>query len=456
MPAGACRIAETAESAGHTVGFLDLMFAPDPVSAVEEHIRFFEPDCVGLSIRNVDNGDFCDPVTYWHNLPDLVFCVRAHSTATVLIGGGAVSVMPGEMLRVTSADLAVMGEGERVVPSLAAALERGGSPRDIPGVGWLADGNVHCNPPAYDCPMDAPVAPDYHRWIDVNRYLRRGATVPVQTKRGCPRRCVYCTYPLLEGRMHRHVPARDVADAVVEFEQKGVRDVEFVDNVFNDPREHAFDVCSELAERGCGVRLHTAEISPLGLDEQLLAAMQAAGFVSMGLTVESASNRVLSGLKKGYRLADVRRAAEAVHACDIPCMWIYLLGGPGETPESVKTTLDFAERNVRPGDTAVFFPGIRIFPGTAIESVARREGQLPEGGVDLAMPVFYLSPEIDGEWLIRTVKRRARHVPAFLAPDSRTASFIPLAYRLAGWLGVGPPLWRYTGAMRRFLAPIGF
>jgi radical SAM superfamily enzyme YgiQ (UPF0313 family) len=455
MPIGACRVAEAAAGAGHEVRVLDLMFTRRPEEALKEHLAGFRPDCVGFSVRNIDNGDLCDPVSYWRDLPDLIGIVRKSVDATVLIGGGAVSVMPRRLLRWTGADCAVVGEGERAIGQLLASLERDEEIGCIAGTAWLKDGHPRLIPSAHDCDMSGPVAPQYHRWIDVRRYVREGAAAPVQTKRGCPRQCVYCTYPLLEGADHRVASPRRVADAVIRLGRDGIGDVEFVDNVFNDPPEHALRICEELVRQGNPVRLHTVDLSPRGLDERLLSLMRRAGFAGFGLTVESACDGVLKALGKGYGAEDVRQAADAVRRQELPCMWMYMLGGPGETQETVLRTLDFAESHCRPGDMAVFFPGIRLFPGTELERIACRDGLLGPDGVDSLEPVFYLSLAVDRDWLVRGVDRRARRVPGFLPPASRTASFLPAVYRVARWLGIDPPLWRYTTRLRRFLAPLG-
>ncbi len=456
MPVGACQMAERASEWGHDVRLIDLMFRGNPRRSLRQHLRDHQPDCVGMSIRNVDNGDMCDPVSYCDDLAALADSVRAAVDGPLIIGGGAVSVMPEEFLRLTDADWAVVGEGEHAFKQCLDAYADRDDPAKLPGVATLRDGGVVVNAPAHDWTLAGPVAPEYSRWVDVGRYYRQGAAAPIQTKRGCPRRCAYCTYPQLEGRSHRTASPRRVADAVERLAGRGAKEVEFVDNVFNDPPEHALAICEELTQRNLQIRLRTADLSPRALDGTLLEAMESAGFTGFGLTAESASQEVLKGLRKDYGVDQLQAAAEAVRGQDMPCMWIYMLGGPGETPQTVRQTLDFAESQLRSCDAAVFFPGIRIFPNTHIETLAREEGLLPDRKTSLLEPQFYLSPEVERDWLIQEVQDRARRVPGFLPPASRTASFLPLIYRLTTWMGLEPPLWQHTSAFRRMLAPFGF
>ena len=453
MPIGACRIAEVAEDSGHRTKLLDLLLARRPMQAVRDSVKEFRPEIVGFSIRNVDNADMCEPVSYWRDLPDLVNCVRDVTQCPVVLGGGAVSVMPEEMLRLTDADYAIVGEGEVAFRRLLEAQAGDSDPSGISGVGRLAGGQFHLEPPVPDCSPDLPVAPDYGKWTDLAAYRSLGAPVPIQTARGCPHRCVYCTYPLLEGRRMRVADPGETAAAIERLSRAGARDFEFVNNVFNNPPEHALELCRAVSRLHAPIRLQTTDLSPPGLDGRLLRTMKKAGFAGFGLTVESAAAPVLKGLQKGFTPDDVHRAAQFVRNQDLPCLWIYLLGGPGETPDTVRTTLDFAEENLRSRDAAAFFPGIRIFPGTDIERIARRDDQMQDG---LLEPAFYISPHVTSEWLLRIVAERARRVPGFIAPEFRESALVPLAERASGWLGLQPPLWQHTARVRRLLSHMSF
>ncbi|MEI8355563.1 MAG: radical SAM protein, partial [Deltaproteobacteria bacterium] len=200
------------------------------------------------------------------------------------------------------------------------------------------------------------------------------SAVPLKTKLGCPFGCVYCTYPVGEGRTYRLCAPGLVQRAVRELARQGVRDIEFVDNVFNSPYEHAMEVCRLLAGSGTGVRLHTMELNPEFTDAPLLDAMEQAGFAGIGITAESADDGVLAALGKNYNSSHLYRAAAAVDGHGIPCVWIFMAGGPGETKDTLLRTLDFARRRVRPSDTVFFNAGVRLYPGTQLEALARREG----------------------------------------------------------------------------------
>jgi len=455
MPIGACIVAHAAERSGHTVRLLDLMFARDATAGVESAVAGFRPDLVGVSVRNIDNNDMRNTVFFLDDLREIVKALRAGSGAPILLGGAALGVMPEEILRLADVSGCVIGDGETIFPLLADRISRGGNFRDLPGVAYLDNGAFRRNPSAVLGDSAACPAPDYHRWLNMAAYRSHMATVPIRTKTGCPFQCVYCTYPGIEGDTYRLKDPGGVADAVARFAATGLRDIEIVDSVFNAPLEHAMNVCAALARVGHRAGLQCLELNPLSLDDSLLAEMERAGFAGMGITLESASDPVLRGLKKGFTTREVHHAAEAVRRHGIPCAWIFLLGGPGETEVTVKETLRFAETQIRPRDVAFFNTGIRIYPGTELESIARRQGVLSKAPGDMLSPVFYVSPEVDGPWMERELKKSMNRHMNFLNMDSLGMSFLPTIHRIGHRLGFRPPLWRHTRSIRRCLRMAG-
>jgi radical SAM superfamily enzyme YgiQ (UPF0313 family) len=455
MPIGACMVAEAAERAGHHVRLLDLMFAPDPAAAVLSELKQSPPDVVGLSLRNIDNNDMRDTRFFIDELVPLVQAVRTAVPAPVVLGGAALSVMPREILQATGVSCAVLGDGEVVFPKLLDRLSQGEPLADLPGVAFRENGSVRKNACAQSGFSDDFLAPRYRRWLDVPRYLRQMATVPVQTKLGCAFQCVYCTYRKIEGSAYRLSDPDRVAAAVADLAKAGLRDIEFVDSVFNAPYEHAMRVCDALARKQHGARLQSLELNPAYFDDALVAAMERAGFVGIGMTVESASDRVLAGLRKGFTAGQVRAAAEVVRRRRLPCIWIFLLGGPGETRETVRETLRFAETAVPQRDVVFFNIGIRIYPGTEIETIARQQGVLDLPADKMLSPVFYVSPDVDGEWMLTEVRKSMSRHMHFINTDSIGFRHLPAIHRALYRAGVRPPLWRYTRYIRRGMRMVG-
>ncbi len=455
MPYGACIVAEAAERAGHGVKLLDLMFKHDSTRAVESALLRRTYDIIGLSIRNIDNNDMQHPAFFLKELKPLVSTIRKFSDAPIVLGGAALGVMPEEILKYSGASYAIIGDGEQTFISLLNAMSSCNPPYRIPGVAWIEDGVCRHIPPLLSLCSGTCTVPDYYRWIDVRAYSSGMTTVPVQTKLGCHFRCVYCTYQKIEGPGYRLASPESVSDTIQRLGADGFRDIEFVDNVFNSPRQHALDICDSLARMRHGTRLQSLELNPLYLDHELMNALEHAGFVGIGITAESASGQVLKGLGKGFSEEAVYQAARVIKSCKLPCLWIFLLGGPGETKRTVEETLRFAATQIRRGDTIFFNAGIRIYPGTELETIARTEGVLSIPRDEMLEPVFYLSQEIELEWVDRRIREFIDTHLNVINSDAISLPLLIKIHRLACRLGIQPPLWRHTRPIRRILRYTG-
>jgi len=455
MPLGACMVAEAASVAGHAVQLLDLMHCRSPLAAVKEALARQPPEVVGISLRNIDNNDMQHPEFYPAELLPLLQAIREWREVPIVLGGAAVSVMPEELLRYTRATCAVTGDGEAVFPALLATISQPSGFAAIPGLCWLEEGHFCRNPAAIDPGNGKLSVPDLPRWLDAKAYQRRMATAPVQSKLGCPYHCIYCTYRKIGGSAYRLLEPVSVAAAVGAMAGMGFRNIEFVDNVFNSPYDHALEICAALTATDHRARLQTFELNPRFIDDRLIAAMERAGFVGTGITVESASSTVLARLKKGYSADEVYQAAEVIQRHGLPCIWIFMLGGPGETEATVAESLRFAETMVRPRDTAFFTMGLRIYPGTELETIARQEGVLTAPPERMLEPVFYLSPHLSRERMLAMVKKAMRRNMRFISGETISLSYLPLVNTLGARLGIEPPLWRYTRFIRRGLRSVG-
>jgi len=450
LPNGLACVASALDAAGHAVRVADLCFARDPVAAARQAAGAFRPDVVGVSVRNIDNSDSIALRHYTPEAAEVLGALRAAAPgATVLAGGAAFGVAPESLFRELGVDYAVAGDGERAAAALVEALAAGRAASAVPGLVHMAGAEVAFNPPGEDADLDALPRPRLHRWLDVRRYQRHGATVPIQTKRGCVYKCVYCTYRNVEGWGYRLRAPELVVDEMEELvREAGVRHFDFVDSTFNSPPGHAIAVCEALVRRRLGARLETMNFTPASASPELLAAMRRAGFTSLGITAESASDPVLARLEKGFTAARVREVAERVERAGIRTLWIFLVGGPGETEATLEETLAFAAERLGRGDAVYLTVGLRIYPGTTLHRIALEEEVVQYGDALLA-PRFYFSPALGFDAAVSRLRRFAADHPRFMfSADSRSV-VLPYLTRLASVLHLPRPHWRYIGLFQR-------
>ncbi|MCA1960660.1 MAG: cobalamin-dependent protein, partial [Desulfomonile sp.] len=327
-PLGICYVARAAAAAGQDVRVLDLCFQRRVDRALGRAIREFAPDVVGVSIRNIDNANMLRPVAYLPEARRIVKHIRELTHAPVVLGGSGASLNPEGVLQFLEADFVVASEGERAFVELLKAIETGAAPGGIPGVGTMTGGEFYLTPPvAGDFPAGST---NLGSWIDMRPYQRMGSSYTIQTKRGCPKQCIYCTYGrLIEGNAIRYRSPSDVVDEIEEaLARHKPETFEFVDSVFNEPREHSLAIMEEIIRRPWKARFTAMGVSPQDLNREFLELMWRAGFTSFMITPESASPAMIKNYRKGFDPDDVVHAAEALVGTRFTAMWYFLIGGP--------------------------------------------------------------------------------------------------------------------------------
>jgi hypothetical protein len=117
--------------------------------------------------------------------------------------------------------------------------------------------------------------------------------------------------------------------------------------------------------------------------------------------------------------------------------------------------LNFAEKCIRPRDVAFFNIGIRIYPGTELENLARGQGVLALSKEEMLKPVFYFSPQLDKEWLIKELQAAMDTHMNFISSDSLSFPYLSSIHRFGYRFGIRPPLWKHTRFIRRGLRFLG-
>ena len=406
IPLGLCLVATAAEAYGFKLRLLDLCFSRRPAADIARAIAEWQPGAICLSIRNLDNGDYLATRWYLPAATNIVGICRAHSAAPIIIGGPAVSIAPAQVLSCVGADYAIAGDGERALPELLSRLEVGSDASDLVSV--CSNGSQAPAQPARITDLQVNLSAQPCRWLDIGRYLRAGSPYPLQSKRGCAFECVYCTYRFIEGDAYRLRPPEMVAAEIEQaHRRRGVRRFEFVDSVFGHPPDHALAICEAIIRTGVRAGFGTSGLNPAGATPELLKLMKRAGFDSVVSTPDSGSDLVLSRLRKGFTASHAAQVAAWAREAGLPILWSFLLGGPGETDDTVRETIAFMDRALGPRDRILCTVGLRVYPGTPLEKIAEDDGVLPAAS-DPLEPRFYLSPQTSLSRLLDLIERAPR------------------------------------------------
>jgi len=326
---------------GHEATLIDLCFEDEPEQALRARLADTRPEVVALGMRNIQNADYSDTSNTIGYYQRLVEAIREATPAPIVMGGAGFSVMPGELMDRLRPDYGISGEAEEAFPALLEALECGEGLDEIPNLQRFEAEVRIVNPPgAGFLDMTKLAVPD--RSLVDSRYYSDYGIESLQTKRGCPLRCDYCTYPIIEGRVGRTRDPAAVADELMAIAARdpAVNHVFMVDSVFNLPRAHAKSVCREIAARG-NTTPWTCYANPLGFDAELAGLMAEAGCAGMEVGADSGTDEVLERLRKGFTTEQIRALHALANDAGIPDCHTFLLGTPGETFDDVLRTLDF-------------------------------------------------------------------------------------------------------------------
>ena len=357
----------------------------------------FAPEVIGLSCRNIDNTDAAAPRAFIDDYRHLVSWLRRHTRATLVCGGSGFTIMPAAFCAAVDCDYGIIGEGERFGPFIEA-LAAGREVTHLDGV--ISPRRPDAWPPPWDgTPRRAFAASSGHHAF----YLANGGMLNVQTKRGCSFRCIYCPYPHIEGQRHRLHPPGQVAATAVALQEAGARYLFITDSAFNSDVAHSLEVARAFKEAGLSIPWG-GFFAPIRTDPDYFRIMKEAGLKHVEFGTESLSDPMLKTFRKPFTAADVFTAHRLARDAGLHVAHYFLLGGPGETEETVRTCLDGAERLDK---TALFFfVGIRLYPNTALYDIAVAEGKLSQH-TDLLRPVFYQADAIEHRTIEALVSKRA-------------------------------------------------
>lgn len=399
-PIGLDYVGDWLAECDYDVRLVDLSFATDPPAELAAAFADSEPLAVGVSFRNTDDCFLGSGQFFLPRLREWTSIIKAQTSAPIVLGGCGFSLFPSETMNACDVPFGIVGDGEETFATFLECLEKNRDYSRLPRlVRRDAQGRAIVNPPKYDEVLDIPPT---RGTIDNARYFREGGMGGVETKRGCPSKCLYCADPIAKGSITRLRPPAQVADEFENLLDQEVDAVHICDAEFNIPPQHAMAVCEELIARRLGDRVRWycyATVSPFS--DELADVMRQAGCVGINFGVDSGCDRMLATLKRGYRRDAVAEAVQACRNHGIAVMLDLLIGGPGEDQASIRESIEFI-KSLNP-DRAGALVGVRVYPRTRMERLVRNEGPMAgnpnlhgcrEDNEGLLKPVYYIDQRI--------------------------------------------------------------
>ncbi|MEO5361069.1 MAG: radical SAM protein [Nitrospirota bacterium] len=395
---------------------------PGSLEELRKEILSFNPDIVGLSIRNLDTTQRRDPhVQYKTVRPTLKAIKETCGTAKIITGGSGFSLYATEIMnRFPEIDYGVYLEGDETIVELLDNLDK---PETVKGIFYRSNSASEViftgTRPTPDF-SKIPMPRRDPQLINMKEYVGDEYNIiGIQSKRGCVFKCTYCSYPFLNSDKVRLRSPVEVVDEIEHLiANYGLTNFVFVDSVFNVPERHARDVCNEIIRRKVHVEWR-AWLTPKMLTEDFLLLMKEAGCVHIGFSPDAVTDEGLKYLQKGITYKEIKNSIElASKVKDIVATYNFFCAYPGMDMKAVLRTiyLYFKIPLTIFGRASVGLGWIRIEPHTAVYDTALKEGiitgeldMLPEKEEEL-LKLFYVPKRL---WYATMVF----DVLAFLADD---------------------------------------
>ncbi len=346
---------------GHECRVLDLRLEPD--AAFERALADFAPDVVGVTAYSAEAE------------AAKALCRRARAArpgTTVVVGGHHATMAPEDLLAEAAVDVLVLGEGEATFPELVSALAAGGDLGRVAGLAFRRDGEaVFTGPRPLIADLDRLPMPD---WSLVARYQPHyflsvmGAVGTVETSRGCPYDCSFCSVWVFYNRRYRKKsPSRVMAE--LDRLPDGIDVVGFVDDEFWVDADRALELAGLIAARPAGWRGRRWKFwAQVRADDivrrpELVSRWAAAGLKVLLLGIESCKESELRDLyHKRSSLAAAVEALGIMERSGVEAWGCFIVNPEWEEP-------DFAELSSFVRRHNIAFPQFTVLtplPGTRL------------------------------------------------------------------------------------------
>jgi radical SAM superfamily enzyme YgiQ (UPF0313 family) len=335
MPLGLLYLAARLEQAGCEVYLEDLQLSRSPLTRLEGVLNQHKPVLVGITSFSLNLSV----------ASKILKKVKRLSPETVTVWGGPhVSFDDREILhRHPWVDVVVRGEGEETLAEVDERVRQGKSLGGVLGITWREkEGNIQTNlPRPFREELDQLPRPAWHL-LKLSQYRAFGDGASLMTSRGCPHRCVFCVGRKMIGAKGRFRKPEAVVDEMEALTRLGFYRIRIEDDLFTFRKERALDICREIDRRRLSIRWRAYSRVDT-IDAELLEWMKKTGCERLLYGAESGSPEILKKIRKGITPEQTRRAVEMTREAGIGVLASFVLGLPGETPQTLQQTLEFAE-----------------------------------------------------------------------------------------------------------------
>jgi len=334
-------------------------------------VKVFIEDVAPVDFRALFAADLVGVSTITSTAPRAYEFARAARKAgiPVMMGGSHVTFLTDEALQ--NCDYVVRGEADDLIVPLAAAILSGQGLDKIPALSWWSDGKIVNNPASSECvDVDLLPAPDLSLIEGFDAASESNRVMPVQTSRGCPFDCKFCSVTKMFGRDYRF---RSTENVMAELRALRSRYVFFYDDNFTANRKRAKDLCRAMIREKLDLRWSAQVRCDAAKDPELLDLMAQAGCYYVYVGLESVSPTVLKCFNKQQSVEQMEFAIREFHDRRIRIHGMFIFGADHDTKATFRQTVKFAKQHhIESAQFMILVP----LPGTLVFDEMDRDGRL--------------------------------------------------------------------------------
>jgi len=392
LPLSLAYIAAVLEKNGYRVCIID--------SAVEGDITKVEEDIyhVGLSFEELKErirqeapdviGVSCPfPIRTKFVIETARLIKEISPKIKVFIGGIHPSINYGDFLKTGYIDYVLIAEAEYTTLELVNHIENNNPDlSDIDGIAYAdSSGEIRKNPKTKFIKNPSELPWPARHLLKVERYFKNAAVrwdrkskreMSVITSRSCHQRCTFCSVHLVGGPTWRPRDPIDVVDEIEFLVRKyGAKEISLEDDNPTVSRERTKAICNEILKRNLKIHWKVpAGVSIRTLDREVLTLMKKSGCYSINLPIESGDDHMLNAvMNKQLAIGKVKEIANIAHELGFILNSYFIIGMPGETPQSIRNSIELA-KELPLDKITVLFPS--VLPGTAFYNECLKNGYI--------------------------------------------------------------------------------
>lgn len=362
---------------------------------------------------------------------------------TIYLGPNATFTANQVLRDIKDIDFVIRGEAEETIFNLLSAFSTDQNFDKIRGLSFRRDDNPIDNPPAPRLHLDSLPPPAYHL-LDIKKYEikmdfinKKG--ISVSSSRGCLHHCNFCIASRMYNNLLTVRSTKNVVDEIEEllkrYHFQGIR---FSDLVLTLDREHIENLCDEIINRNLSFPWE-CKVHPGTVDEKLMEKMKKAGCYSISVGIESGSQKVLDLMRRGTSVEQTQNLLQLCNQAGIKVKAFFSFGHVSETITDIEKTFEFIEQNRQLMHKIEYSIGVRISPGTYLETYAKKNNLMPS---DFEWTKPYDEPR--NETIMQP-----RNIPILIQPQLGYDELESIALRIysqkiSGWDGIKSGITKIT------------